>query len=60
MINLLRLKIIVLTKTIFLSTPDEEKSLDFLVDIDIDLIKIGSGETNNLIFLEQVAKKICQ
>ena len=42
---------------IFLSTPDEEKSLDFLVNLGIDLIKIGSGETNNLIFLEQVAKK---
>ena len=44
-------------KVMFLSTPDEEKSLDFLVDLGIDIIKIGSGETNNLLFLEKVAKK---
>lgn len=42
----------------FLSTPDEEKSLDFLVDeLDLKLIKIGSGEINNLLYLKQIAQK---
>ena len=42
----------------FLSTPDEEESLDFLVDeLEVPIIKIGSGELNNLPFLERVANK---
>ena len=43
---------------IFLSTPDEEESLDFLVDdLKVPAIKIGSGEITNLPFLKYAARK---
>jgi N-acetylneuraminate synthase len=43
---------------IFLSTPDEEESLDFLVDdLKVPAIKIGSGEITNLPFLRYAARK---
>ena len=39
----------------FLSTPDEEESLKFLVeDLELDIIKIGSGEINNYPFLKKI------
>lgn len=41
---------------IFLSTPDEEDSLKFLMSLNLPAIKIGSGEANNLPFLKKVAK----
>lgn len=42
----------------FLSTPDEEKSLNFLVDdLGMDLIKVGSGEVSNIPFLRKVGQK---
>ena len=42
----------------FLSTPDDEDSLDFLSDkMDLPWIKIGSGEVTNLSFLRQIAAK---
>lgn len=42
----------------FLSTPDEKKSLDFLVEeLNIKLIKVGSGEVSNLLYLKQIAQK---
>lgn len=42
----------------FLSTPDEQESLNFLVDeLNLPLIKIGSGEINNLLYLKQIARK---
>jgi N,N'-diacetyllegionaminate synthase len=42
----------------FLSTPDEEESLNFLVDeLGMQLIKIGSGEITNLPFLKLVGRK---
>ncbi len=44
----------------FLSTPDELTSLNFLInDLDLAIIKIGSGEINNIPFLRSVgaAKK---
>ena len=42
----------------FLSTPDEKRSLDFLADeMKLPIIKIGSGEMNNFLFLRQVANK---
>ncbi len=42
----------------FLSTPDDEESLDFLSDtLDLPLIKIGSGEITNLPFLRKIANK---
>lgn len=40
----------------FISTPDGEESLACLVDLDVPLIKIGSTEVTNLLFLEQVAR----
>jgi len=45
-------------KIMFLSTPDEEDSLNFLVDeLNIPLIKIGSGEVTNLPYLRKIAAK---
>lgn len=42
----------------FLSTPDDEDSLDFLADeLDLPSIKIGSGEVTNLPFLRKIAAK---
>jgi len=43
---------------LFLSTPDEEESLNFLCDeLNISYIKVGSGEINNFPFLKMIAKK---
>ena len=40
----------------FLSTPDEEYSLDFLMnELHLPLIKIGSGEVTNIPYLRQMA-----
>jgi N,N'-diacetyllegionaminate synthase len=41
----------------FLSTPDEEDSLDFLDSLGMDLIKVGSGEVDNIPFLRKVGAK---
>jgi N-acetylneuraminate synthase len=42
----------------FLSTPDDEDSLDFLAgELDLPWIKIGSGEVTNLPFLRKLAAK---
>ncbi|MDP7420977.1 MAG: N-acetylneuraminate synthase [bacterium] len=41
----------------FLSTPDEEKSADFLDSIGVSAFKIGSGELTNLPLLRHVAAK---
>jgi N-acetylneuraminate synthase len=42
----------------FLSTPDDEDSLDFLADeLGLPWIKIGSGEVTNLPFLRKMAAK---
>lgn len=42
----------------FLSTPDDEDSLNFLADeLNLPLIKIGSGEVTNLPFLRRIAAK---
>lgn len=42
----------------FLSTPDEEESLNFLADeLALPWIKIGSGEVTNLPFLRRIAAK---
>jgi len=42
----------------FLSTPDDEESLDFLVDVlNIKKIKIGSAEITNEPFLKKIALK---
>lgn len=40
----------------FLSTPDEEQSLDFLISLGLKKIKIGSGEIDNVPFLRKIAK----
>ncbi len=42
---------------VFLSTPDGQKSLDFLCDIGVKAIKIASGELTNLPFLTAIAFK---
>lgn len=42
---------------LFLSTPDEEDSADFLEDLAVPAFKIGSGEVTNLPFLRHVARK---
>lgn len=42
----------------FLSTPDDEESLDFLVnDLGMPIIKVGSGNLTNKIFLSKVIDK---
>lgn len=42
----------------FFSTPDDEESLNFLVDkLNVPLIKIGSGELTNLPYLKTIASK---
>ena len=38
----------------FLSTADEQESLDFLIDLGIDLVKLGSGEITNIPYLRYV------
>ncbi|MGO9971710.1 MAG: N-acetylneuraminate synthase [Solirubrobacteraceae bacterium] len=40
---------------LFLSTPFDEQSADFLVALDVAAIKVGSGELTNLRFLEHLA-----
>ncbi len=42
---------------LFLSTPDEEDSADFLDSLNVPLYKIGSGEITNHPFLRHVASK---
>lgn len=42
---------------IFLSTPFDEESLDFLARLELPLFKISSGELTNLPFLRKVAGK---
>lgn len=42
---------------IFMSTPDDEKSVDFLYKIGIPAFKIGSGELTNDDMLEKISKK---
>jgi len=41
----------------FLSTPDDEESLDFLVGLDLDFIKVGSGEVTNIPYLRKIGLK---
>ncbi len=38
----------------FLSTPDEEESLKFLIGLGLDYLKIGSGEINNISYLREI------
>lgn len=40
----------------FLSSPFDEDSMEFLVSLNVDLIKIPSGEITNLPYLEHAAK----
>ena len=41
----------------FMSTPDDDESLDFLVKLGLKKIKIGSGDVNNISFLRKVGAK---
>lgn len=41
----------------FLSTPDDEESLEFLSGLNLDFIKVGSGEVNNIPYLRQIGAK---
>ncbi len=40
----------------FLSTPDEEDSLYFLLKLGMDIIKVGSGDINNIPYLRKIGK----
>jgi len=42
---------------VFSSTADEEESLDFLLQLGVPFIKIGSGEINNIPFLRYIGSK---
>lgn len=41
----------------FASTADDEESLDFLVDLDIPFIKVGSGDVGNISYLRYIGSK---
>lgn len=41
----------------FASTADEPESLDFLVDLGVPFIKVGSGDIGNISFLRHVGSK---
>ena len=41
----------------FLSTPDEEDRLNFLVDLHLPVLKIGSGEVTNIPYLRRIGSK---
>lgn len=41
----------------FLSTPDEEESLEFLVSLGLPFIKVGSGEVTNIPYLRKIGSK---
>lgn len=41
----------------FLSTPDEEESLDFLCSMNLPFIKIGSGEVTNIPYLRVIGSR---
>lgn len=41
----------------FLSTPDEEESLEFLVNLSLPLIKVGSGEVTNIPYLRKIGSQ---
>ena len=40
----------------FISTPDGSESLNYLMSIGVDVIKIGSTEVSNIEFLKQIGK----
>lgn len=42
---------------IFASTADESESLDFLIDLGIPFIKVGSGDVGNIPFLRYIGAK---
>lgn len=41
----------------FLSTPDEEESLEFLCTMNLPFVKIGSGEVTNIPYLRVIGSK---
>lgn len=41
----------------FMSTADEEESLDYLISIGLQTIKVGSGEITNIPFLRNVGRR---
>lgn len=41
----------------FLSTPDEDESLDFLCTLEMPFIKVGSGEVTNIPYLRKIGAK---
>lgn len=41
----------------FLSTPDEEESLAFLVSLGLPLIKVGSGEVTNIPYMRMIGSQ---
>lgn len=41
----------------FLSTPDEEESLDYLSSLNLPFLKIGSGEVTNIPYLRKIGNK---
>lgn len=42
---------------IFASTADEQQSLDFLIDLGIPFIKVGSGDIGNISYLRYIGEK---
>ncbi len=42
---------------VFLSTPDDEESLEFLLTLNLPFLKIGSGEVTNIPYLRKIGSK---
>lgn len=42
----------------FIATPDGEESLQYLLDLDVPFIKVGSTEVTNYPFLEKIAQSM--
>ena len=42
---------------LFATTVDDEESLDFIIDLGIPFIKVGSGDINNIPFLRCIGRK---
>ena len=41
----------------FLSTPDTEEDMDFLLELGVPVLKIGSGEVTNIPFLRAIGRR---
>ena len=43
-------------KLVFITAPVFSETIDFIVDIKVDAIKVSKGDINNVLFIEQIAQ----